>query len=675
MNRHGRYIDLKICKKQYLLLVMTVLCTFVLVIGRLAWIQLYKGRDMQAYAGEQMKLYLQTNTPRGKIVDREGEELAVSVMVGTLTCDPFNMRDENKEDDKTPPRDLKRLSADLLGPIVNVPKEELYQRFTTPDSRFQYVKRMMTPEEVKACRKVIEENDLKGFYWQEESQRYYTKGRLAAQVLGFVGTDDKGLAGIEQELDEKLHGKLYKRSIIYDALGHQMLGGTGSKLDSWKLSTVYLTIDSKMQSVLEESMDTALEKTHARGAAAIIMDPYTGEILAMVSRPTFNPNEYYKYADVNWNNKAVSMIYEPGSVFKPIVGCMGMSEGLINGNTQINDTGSIAVADSVISNWDGEGSGVIPFSDVIKFSINTGMVQVGQMLGGEKEMYYAKRFGFGTVTGIELPGEEDGILFGDGSEMYPTEIATVAIGQGIAVTPIQVVRAISAIANGGELLKPYIVKKIVDANGQTIEEHEKVVVRRVITEEIAAEMRGMMEQVVASGGGKAAGIKGYRIAGKTGTAEKIREEGGGYIEGVYIASFVGFVPADKPRYVMLVMLDSPQGAFYGSQVAAPVFRDTLQQILTAKGIMPSSSEDLPSLDIMNAAGESQKGFVRPKVELLPQNKVKLPDFKGADMRMAAEVLQTGHLRMKPYGSGLVVSQRPAPGTVVDEHSIVELWFK
>lgn len=668
----SRRIDLKKCKKQYFYLAAAMFFTFVAVFVRLAWIQLYRGKDLQAQAGEQMKLYLQNNTPRGRIVDRDGEELAVSVMVGTLTCDPLIMKDEDKKDDKTEKRDLKRLSADLLGPIVGVPKEELYRRFTVPESRFQYIKRMMTPEEVAACKKVIKDNDLKGFFWQEESQRYYTKGRLAAQVLGFVGTDDKGLSGIEQELDEELHGKPYKRSIVYDALGHQLLGGTGSKLDGWKLSTVYLTLDNKMQSVLEESMDNAIDRTQARGAAAIIMDPNTGEILAMVSRPTFDPNRFDDFPDVNWSNKAISMNYEPGSVFKPLVGCMGMSEGIINGNTPINDTGRIVVADKVISNWDGEGSGWIPFSEVIKFSINTGMVQLGEMLGGEREMKYAKKFGFGSPTGIELPGEESGILFPDGSEMYPTEIATVAIGQGIAVTPLQVIRAISSIANGGELLQPYIVKKIVGPDGKIVKENKKKVLRRVLDEKVAAEMRGMMEQVVASGGGKTARIKGYRIAGKTGTAEKIAD-GGGYIDGVYIASFVGFVPADRPRYIMLVMLDSPQGAFYGSQVAAPVFRDTLQQILTAKGIMPSSDEDLPSFEAME--GKVTKSKARPNVILLEKGKVQLPDFKGVDMRTSAEVLQTGHLNMKPYGSGLVYSQRPKPGTIVEEGTIVELWFQ
>jgi len=318
--------------------------------------------------------------------------------------------------------------------------------------------------------------------------------------------------------------------------------------------------------------------------------------------------------------------------------------------------------------------GMVPFSDVIKFSINTGMVQLGMKLGAERMTDYSKRFGFGSATGIELPGEESGILYNP-KDMYEPDIATMAIGQGIAVTPLQELRAICAIANGGELLKPYIIKKIVAADGTVIREGKKEVVRNVITPQVAAQMRGMMEQVVASGGGKSASIKGYRIAGKTGTAEKLAETGG-YAAGKYIASFVGFVPADKPKYAMLVMLDTPKGVFYGSQVSAPVFKDTLQQVLVAKGIQPTSSEGLPSFDELSKNCTGKKSEIcSPQMQILPSGKIKLPDFKGIDMRYAAELVQQGHLRLKPYGSGKAVTQKPAPGTEVDEGTTIEIWFQ
>lgn len=322
--------------------------------------------------------------------------------------------------------------------------------------------------------------------------------------------------------------------------------------------------------------------------------------------------------------------------------------------------------------------GLVPFQDVIKFSINTGMVQLGMQLGAQRMIDYSKKFGFGSVTGVELPGEEEGILYNP-DHMYQPDIATMSIGQGIAVTPLQMLRAICAIANGGELLQPYIIDKIVMPDGRVLRQGQKKVVRWVMSEEVAAQMRGMMEQVVAAGGGKAAGIKGYRIAGKTGTAEKLAETGG-YAAGKYIASFVGFVPADKPQYAMLIMLDTPQGAFYGSQISAPVFRDTLQQILVAKGIQPSSSEGLPSFEQHVQNNPAVNSIVPPPVkmpqmEILADGKIKLPDFSGLDMRQTAELIQQGRLVLVPHGSGRARKQSQPPGTVVAEGTKLEIWFE
>lgn len=651
------------------------------VIGFVGYFQFYRGGEFRKISEGQLLREGTKKNPRGRIVDREGEELAVSIMVGSLYVDPVDMVPPQTAGKQVQVEDKRALASKLLAPVLNISKEELYKDFTS-GRRFVWLKRFMEPKEVALVNKIIDDNKLRGFGFVQESKRYYTKKRVAAQVLGFVGTEDKGLSGLEYQLNDVLKGKDSSYSLMVDGKGRRILGtfvNENQKQDGQKqeqLPTVYLTLDSKMQYVLEDAMDDAIARTHAKGAAAIIMDPYTGEILGMASRPTFDPNNFGKYSEESWNNKAVSMIYEPGSVFKPIVGCMGLTEGIINPNTLFNDAGSIRIADRVIHNWDGEGMGMVPFSTIIKFSINTGMVQLGMQLGAERLIGYAKKFGFGKPTGIDLPGEEHGILY-DPKMMYEPDIATMAIGQGIAVTPIQVLRAICAIANGGELLKPYIIKKIVAPDGTILKEGKKEVVRNVITPEVAAQMRAMMEKVVSEGGGKTAAIKGYRIAGKTGTAEKLAE-GGGYAAGQYIASFVGFVPADKPKYAMLVMLDTPQGAFYGSQVSAPIFRDTLQQILVAKGIMPSSSEGLPSFEEMaNTAAQIEantKAKPMPQILLLQNGKIKLPDFKGLDMRNAAELLQQGHLRFKPYGSGRAYQQKPAPGAEVEEGTIVELWF-
>lgn len=661
-------------KKRYACLGLTVLLLGICVLGKLFWVQVVNADELQKKAADKLTANINKKNPRGKIVDRNGEELAVSIMSGSLYADPLNMKDDPETMKGKAPRDVRRVSADLLAPILKVDAEQLYKEFNEP-LHFIYLQRTMEPKDVEKVKQIIKEHKLPGLYFLEESKRYYTKKHAAAQVLGFVGTDDKGLSGLELQLDSVLQGKETKYKAFFDTAGNQILGREYQKGErKSNLSTVYLTLDGKMQYVLEDAMDDAIARTKAKGAAAIIMDPYTGEILGMASRPTFDPNDFGKYPAASWSNKAVSMIYEPGSVFKPIVGCMGLTEGLITPNTMIQDDGSIRIADRIIHNWDGEGMGLIPFSEVIKFSINTGMVQLGMKLGAEKMIDYSKKFGFGEPTKVDLPGEESGILYNP-EDMYEPDIATMAIGQGIAVTPLQMLRAICAVANGGELLQPYIVKEIVDADGNVIQKGEKKIVRRVLTEQVAAQMRMMMEKVVSEGGGKPAAIKGYRIAGKTGTAEKLAE-GGGYAAGEYIASFVGFVPADKPKYAMLVMLDTPRGAFYGSQVSAPIFRDTLQQILVAKGIQPNSSEGLPSFSEMGTANmQAEKPVKLPQLMKLPDGKIKLPDFSGVNMRQAADILEQGQLRLLPYGSGTAYQQKPQAGEAVAEGESVEIWFK
>lgn len=664
-------------KKRFAIIGLLIFFGFGTVFLRLIWLQVIQNEELARRAANQVTGKVTKYSPRGAILDCNGEELAVSIMSKSLYVDPVEMQDNPTKKGEKPERDVKRLAADLLAGVLQMKADELYADFTT-EARFIWLKRTMEPKEAAEVERIIRENKLPGLHFLEESKRYYTKKSMAAQVLGFVGTDDNGLSGIELALDSVVKGAETQQKEVVDALGRPMGDSGFNKARPQKMASVYLTLDSKIQFVLEDALDKAMKDTKAASAAVILMDPNTGAILGMANRPSFDPNTFYKYPATSWTNRAVSTIYEPGSVFKPIVGVMGLTEKIITPTTMINDTGSIQIADRTIRNWDGEGMGLVPFQDVIKFSINTGMVQLGMQLGAQRMIDYSKKFGFGSVTGIELPGEEEGILYNP-DHMYQPDIATMSIGQGIAVTPLQMLRAICAIANGGELLQPYIIDKIVMPDGRVLRQGQKKVVRRVMSEEVAAQMRGMMEQVVAAGGGKAAGIKGYRIAGKTGTAEKLAETGG-YAAGKYIASFVGFVPADKPQYAMLIMLDTPQGAFYGSQVSAPVFRDTLQQILVAKGIQPSSSEGLPSFEQHVRNNPAVNSTVpppakMPQMEILADGKIKLPDFSGLDMRQTAELIQQGRLVLVPHGSGRARKQSQPPGTVVAEGTKLEIWFE
>lgn len=666
-------------RQRYALLCGIIFFIFASVVVRLVWLQLWSAERFTKLAEQQVTADITSKNPRGKILDRAGEELAVSIMTKSLYVDPFEMVDTLKSKKQQKPlRDVKRLGADLLAPALKMDAAELYELFNS-EGRFLWVKRTMEPKEAEEVKKIIKDNKLPGLHFLEESKRYYTKKGAAAHVLGFVGTDDIGWSGIEYSLNDILTGAESRHSAMFNALGGQMLDQDSKSQKKENVFNVYLTLDSKMQYVLEDAMEDAIKRTKAKGAAAIIMDPYTGEILGMSSRPTYDPNNYGNYKPEVWSNKSISMIYEPGSVFKPIVACMGMAEQIVTPNSMFQDDGKIQIADRTIHNWDWKwefkGKGKISLNEVIKNSVNTGMVQLGMELGAHRLTNYSKLFGFGEPTGIELPGEESGILY-KAEDMYKPDVATMAIGQGIAVTPIQMLRAICSIANGGELVQPYIIKKVVAPNGDVVREGHKKVIRQVISKDTASKMRDMMEQVVTDGGGQSAAIKGYRIAGKTGTAEKLAEKGG-YEKDKYIASFVGFVPADKPKYAMIVMIDDPQGAFYGSQVAAPIFRDTLQQILVAKGIQPISGEGLPSFEQLEQAEakmvQSEKKV--PQLTLMPDGKIKLPDFKGVDMRRAAGIIRQGRLRLKPHGSGFAYKQEPKAGTVVDEGRVVEIWFK
>lgn len=658
-------------KKRFWRLCKFIFLGVLIVVGRLVWIQLVHGSDMAELSISQTMGINIVSSPRGAIVDRDGEELAVSIMSKSLYADPVAMEDHPESDAAKSGRNVKRLAADLLAAPLGISAESLYSDFTIEGARFVWIKRTLSPEMAEKVQLIIKENNLPGLHFLEESKRYYTKGTMAAQVLGFVGTDDVGLSGIELAMDSIIKTRSKEMQETTDAVGNPIGESSMEDMRPQNMPTVYLTIDSKIQFVLEDALDRAMKETKSRAAAAILMDPHTGAVLGMASRPTFDPNDFGEYPVSTWTNRAISIIYEPGSVFKPIVGCMGLSENIITPQTVFEDKGSIKIADRVISNWDGEGRGQVPFEDIIKYSINTGMVQLGMQLGANQMIDYSKKFGFGQPTGIELPGEESGILYRP-EDMYEPDIATMAIGQGIAVTPLQMLRAICAIANGGELLEPYIIDKIVMPDGRVLRQGQKKVVRRVITEDVAAQMRMMMEKVVSEGGGKPAHIAGYQIAGKTGTAEKLAEQGG-YAPGEYIASFVGFVPAANPQYAMLVMLDTPQGAFYGSQVSAPVFKDTLQQILVAKGIQPSTHEGLPSFE--EDAKDKAKAVKVPVMEFLPDNKVKIPDFTGLDMRQTAELVQRGHLVLVPYGSGRAKKQSLPQGTVAAEGTKLEIWFE
>lgn len=635
-------------------------CMLIFIIGlcgRIAWVQLVQGAELQERADHQVEESKILQSPRGTIYDRQGKELAVSILTKSLYVDPSQVKDADE-------------LANDLAPILGMSVEAIKERIDVGGG-FVWLKRKLEPEVVAKVRQLINDKNLNCLNFEEESKRYYPNDVLAAQVLGFVGTDDIGLDGIELFEDKLIKGKSEKYYVMTDKNNKPIFHSVFSNKSFEKCKNVYLTIDSTIQFIVEQNLDKAMLETKARAITAIVMNPKTGEILAMANRPTFNPNEFQKYTPQEWRNRAVSFVYEPGSTFKAIVAAAALQEGTVRPQQMFHVPNYVMVSGRRIQNWSNENYGTVTFTDIIKNSVNTGFVQVGMQLGAKKLDEYVHSFGFGKVTDVGLPGEEVGILFNP-NDMRDSDLATMSIGQSIAVTPIQLVTAMSAIANKGMLLKPYILKEVRNADNSIFDETKVTEVRQAIPEKTALELTGMLEQVVSSGGGSKASVKGYRIAGKTGTAEKLRDDGSGYLAGHYIASFCGFAPVEDPQITILIIIDDPVGVYYGGQIAAPIAGQIFEQVLRYMNIKPSSNNlDLQGMKQNQKIGEIELGA--PIV--VPQDKVLVPDLQGKSLRQAADELKGIGLGMVPEGTGIATEQSVAPNSIVDPGTEITVYFK
>ena len=633
---------------------------FGLLLVRFAWLQLVDGDELAERAITRAEENRARQSPRGKILDRNGRELAISRMAKSLVINPGKVKPEDREN----------LVAQL-SEILKLKPEEIREDIDT-GGVFVYVKRRLEVDEENAIKALKEANEYECLALHDEVKRYYPNDMLAANVLGFIGTDDKGLAGMEQYADELLKGEAQEADLIIDMRGRPIFDSIFSaaqqryKGDNSK--NITLTIDSTMQFIVEQSLDKAMADNNPKAVTAVVMDPRTGDVLAMASRPSYNPNKFWQANDEAWRNRAISSVYEPGSTFKAMVAGTALQEGVVAPNMTFYDPGHIDVSEKRIQNWNGESFGNVTFTDIVKNSINTCFAQIGLWLGGEKLNEYAEKFGFGKATGIELPGEESGILFANPKDMVNSDVATMAIGQSIAVTPLQLVTAMSAVANDGVLLKPHIIKQITNADRSVYKEYGREAVRRVIDSATDKTLMGLLEQVVATGGGSKAAVKGYRIAGKTGTAQKINEHTSGYMEGRYIASFCGFAPVENPELVLLVVIDDPSaGSFYGGQIAAPVARDIFSQLLRFMHISPSSD----TFADMNKDKEAAAAKPAPAAS---DGKVRMPDLTGMSIRDVSQKLAELGLGIDVQGNGLARSQSIPAGAEIKSGQSVTVTF-
>ncbi|WP_315439620.1 penicillin-binding transpeptidase domain-containing protein [uncultured Selenomonas sp.] len=649
----------------YVALVM--IGVLVILVFRYAYLQIVQGDALAQRMRDQSGYEFRIQSLRGAILDRSGKELAVSSMTKSLFVDPNHVYDTHTPEE---------IASDIA-PLIGLTEQDILDDIARGGG-FVWVKRRLEHTEYEAVRAVIREkgySDCLGF--QNEAKRYYPNDALAANVIGFVGTDDEGLDGVEQALDPLLKGEVREERLTVDGQRRPILDSifAGRRVyGSDYCKTVSLTIDSTIQFMVEQELDRAMAENNPDSITAIVMDPKTGEILAMASRPSYNPNRFWEYPQENWKNRAVSFIYEPGSTFKAVIAGAALQESIVTPNQVFFDPGYVMVSGRRIQNWSNESYGAVTFTDIVKKSLNTGFAQVGLSLGAEKMMHYTRVFGFGERTGIDLPGEEEGILF-NADDMRDSDIATTAIGQSIAVTPLQLVTAMAAIANGGTLMHPYIVREIRNPDGSVYEERAPREIRRVLEPTVDRTLIGLLEQVVASGGGKKAGVKGYRIAGKTGTAQKIRRETAGYLEGRYIASFCGFAPVEDPIFTVLVMIDDPRGGdFYGGQIAAPVASRIFTQLLRYAHVEPSSNT------FAETTGETEKGRSDDEEKRMeaaatpPEGKAVVPDFTGLSLREAARLAELRGLTFESEGTGAAVSQSLSVNDIVDQGERVKVYF-
>ena len=641
--------DMKMRKR--ILKCFTGLLIFSLVLTvRLVCLQTVQSADLTERVDAQSEADRKIQSPRGMILDRDGKVLAISEVAKSLYADPTMMQSDTDGKGKTPAE-----AAELLAPYLRIKQDEIEERLSR-DTSFVWLDRTMDDDKYQALKSVIADKHIKGLRFVDENRRYYPNGTLAAQLIGFVGDNDHGLDGIEMVLDDDIRGDTQKLRLTTDSNNVPIFDSALEKVLPDKEKSVRLTIDSTIQYIAEKGLDDIMKNNKPEGAAIIIMNPKTGEILAMASRPNFDPNDYGKANKEAYKNRAVVNLYEPGSTFKSLMASAALDAGTWTESKTYKDVGYVQVDDRVISNWDDSGMGTVTLKEILKFSINTGMVAIGLNTGGKILTSYAEKYGFGKQTGIELPGEGEGILFNP-DEMSNINTATMAIGQGIAVTPLQMVQAFGAVANHGTMMKPFVIKEIDNPDGSVFKKTEPQEVGQPISAEVSRIISTIMADEINSGGGLNAKIDGYNFCGKTGTAQRLNSEGTGYAEGQYIGSFVGFGPLEDPEYVVLIVVDNPSGVYYGAQVAAPIFKMMMTDIVRIKGIRPASASRAP-LPPVDVTGDT----------------VLLPSFIGYDSREVNEWLNAAGLGFIPNGTGIATYQVPAAGTYVDAGSNVTVSF-
>ncbi|WP_429843872.1 stage V sporulation protein D [Brevibacillus sp. FIR094] len=627
-------------RRIFIILIVGVVLYSALV-TRLGYVQLIEGPKLSQMSDELLKREIKFQPNRGRILDRSGNELVTNMTVPTLVSVGAQIKDPKE-------------TARQLAVILERKEEDVFRAIT---------KKEMSNNQIPGGRKLsiekarkIQELNLPGIYLAGDTKRFYPNGNMAAHILGFTGIDNQGLTGLEKIYDPFLVGTEGHISFPSDAKGRVLPGGTEDYVAPVNGMDMYLTLDSTIQSFIERELDQAVVAYQPDDVLAIAMNPKTGEILGMGSRPTFQPDAYRDYPSEVYNrNLPIWKTYEPGSTFKIVTLAAALNEGVINLNEGFYDPGFINVAGKRLRCWKRQGHGQETMLEVVENSCNPGFVTMGQRLQKERLFDYIKKFGFGQKTGIDLIGEENGLLF-NLNKVGPVELGTTSFGQGVSVTPIQQMAAVSAAINGGKLMKPFVAKEWRDSvTHDVVARTLPTEVRQVITEETSAKVRHALESVVAQGTGNKAYIEGYRVGGKTGTAQKVKN--GRYVDGEYIVSFIGFAPADDPQIVVYFAVDNPKALAFGGLIAAPSVKSIMESSLQHLNV-PKRKDGIPK-EINKALGE------RAPIEV--------PNMVGQSMRDVVTTYDTLPLVVSGKGQ-YVIQQSPAPGVKIDEGGKIRIYL-
>jgi len=635
-----------------LMLLALSVSLWALVIGiRLVHLQVLGREFFEQQGARQSERTLNLDPRRGPILDRTGRPLAVSVDAESLYAVPQDVVDAQA----TTQALARALSLDAAG------RREVLAKLQQHSKAFVWVQRKVDPGKARHVREL----QLEGIGFLTEHRRYYPQRELAAHVLGWVNLDNEGMSGVEHALEKDIRGKAAKVVVHTDARRRPVAQTERPSTDG---AAVTLTIDESVQHIAERELERSMAETQAQAGMVVVVEPFSGEVLAMAGRPAFNPNRYNAYASSRWRNRAVSDAFEPGSIFKIVTAAAGIQENVVAPGEMIDcGNGRIEIAGTVIN--DHAVFDRLSFTETVARSSDIGMIRVAQRLGRENFARYVRDFGFGVPSGIELPGESAGLVRPT-TRWSALSLPSLSFGQEIGVTALQITMAAAAVANGGYLMKPLVVKRVEDDEGRSIRETKPVVVRRVLEPETVDTLTTILREVVSAGTGQRAAVPGYVVAGKTGTAQKV-DATGRYSMVDHVASFVGWAPAARPALVVLASLDTPRGPNnQGGDVAAPLFARVAEGALRVLAVPPDDGARVLRAvavipDNLTPVAYRPRAESRPQVAPQADEPGLMPDLRGRPAREAAIAAARRGLVVELRGSGQVIAQLPEPGAEIE----------